>query len=65
MRKLKPLLTTLAVTGALAGGGAAIANAATSSTSSTTGTGTTGTTHKTAPMPAAHKGSGSRNCPNM
>jgi hypothetical protein len=66
MRRLKPLLTTLAVTGALVGGGAAIASAATSS-STTSNTATTSTTaapaqSQTAP---AHPGGSSHNCPNM
>ncbi len=74
MGRLKPLLTTLAVTGALVGGGAAIANAAstTSTTSSTSTTGTAPSTSTTgrstapAPPPGAHPGSGAKhNCPGM
>lgn len=79
MRRLKPLLTTLAVTGALAAGGAAIANAATSTTPSkkgTTGSGTTTTAPAHRPsrgtQPQGNAGSapssarsGSHNCPNM
>jgi hypothetical protein len=76
MRRLKPLLVTVALTGAIAGGGAAIANAATS-TSSTTGSATTTSTApaRTAPTaptqgshapPARSGGSGSyHSCPNM
>ena len=74
MRRLKPLLVTIAATSALVGGGAAIANAATS-TSSTSGSSTTTSTAPartapTAPGQGNHarpgkSGSGSHNCPNM
>jgi hypothetical protein len=76
MRRLKPLLVTVALTGAIAGGGTAIANAATS-TSSATGSATTTSTAPArttppAPTPGSHApparsgGSGSsHNCPNM
>ena len=57
--RLKPLLVTLAVTGAIAGGGAAIASAATSSTS------TKGSSPATAPHSSTAPGRSSRNCPNM
>src|SRR5438067_402468 len=43
MGRLKPLLTTLAVTGALVGAGGAIANAASSTTSTSTSTSTSTT----------------------
>ena len=69
MRRLKPLLVSAAVTGALVGGGAAVANAATSttSTSAAPATGTTGTTGPTgsshpAPTPGAR---GTHHCPGM
>ncbi|HUE27361.1 MAG TPA: hypothetical protein VMP89_11360 [Solirubrobacteraceae bacterium] len=76
MSRLKPLLVTLAVTGALAGGGAAIASAASTTsttattTSSTAASGTTGGSGSTAPAQAPHPGSGNANrsshhCPNM
>jgi len=77
MHRLKPLLVTIAATSVLAGGGAAIANAATStsSTSSTSGSSTTTSTApaRTAPTaprqgghaPTGKSGSGSHNCPNM
>ena len=77
MRRLKPLLVTIAATSALVGGGAAIANAATStsSTSSTNGSSTTTSTAPARTAPTApgqgdharpgNSGSGSHNCPNM
>lgn len=76
MARLKPLLTTFAVSGALIGGGAAIANAATSTsttaatTSNSASSGATGSTGSTAPAQAPHPGSGTatggkHNCPNM
>lgn len=74
MYRLKALLTTLVVTGALAGGGAAIANAATSTTTpaATTSTpaATTSTTGSTTPAQSPHPGAGTtgrgtHNCPNM
>jgi len=74
MRRLKPLLVTIAATSALVGGGAAIANAATS-TSSTSGSSTTTSTAPARTAPTApgqgnharpgNSGSGSHNCPNM
>jgi hypothetical protein len=70
MARLKPLLTTLAVTGALVGGGAAVASAATSTSTTSTGSsassGTTGSTGATGSTAPARAGSGaSHNCPNM
>ncbi len=67
--RLRPLIMTLAVTGALAGGGAAIANAASSSTtSSTTGTTTTTAPSSQAPAQGQHaprSANGAHPCPNM
>jgi hypothetical protein len=74
MSRLKPLLTTLVVTGALAGGGAAVATAATSTSTSpattSTSAATTSTTGSTAPAQSPHPGagttgSGTHNCPHM
>jgi hypothetical protein len=48
--RLRSTLTTLAVTGALVGGGAAIANAASGTTGSSGSTGSSGT-HTTTPAP--------------
>jgi hypothetical protein len=65
--RLTPLLATIAVTGALAGGGAAIASAATS-TSTTTPTTTRPTSPKPAPAnrpPAGRGPGGSHHCHNM
>jgi hypothetical protein len=75
--RLRSTLTTLAVTGALVGGGAAIANAASGTTGSSGSTGSSGT-HTTTPTPTPPakgstptppaKGSaprGGHNCPNM
>ena len=73
MRRIRPLVATLAAAGLLGGGGAAIASAATStsthSAASSTATTTPAKTMPTAPaagakaLPAGAKGSG--NCPNM
>ncbi len=65
MRRIKPLIVTLVMTGALAGGGAAIANAA-SSTSSTT-TSTTGTTSSSqhAPVQGPPRSGTTHHCPGM
>ncbi len=68
--RIKTTLTTLAVTGALVGGGAAIANAATSSSTTSTTSSAPATTSTTshssapsrAPMPGTHNG---HNCPGM
>lgn len=67
--RIKSTLTTLAVTGALVGGGAAIANAATSSSTTSTASSapTTSTASRSgapprAPMPGNHSG---HNCPGM
>jgi hypothetical protein len=67
MIRPKPLLATLAVSGALLGGGAAIASAASAShtTTSSSGTTSTATTPSHGSAPAGRPGSGSRNCPNM
>ncbi|HET8978266.1 MAG TPA: hypothetical protein VFN87_08910 [Solirubrobacteraceae bacterium] len=68
---IKPLLVTLAVTGALAGGGAAIASAATSSSSGTSSSApSSGAHHSAAPRPGEMPGGNARpgsdhNCPNM
>jgi hypothetical protein len=68
MRRIKPLLVTLAATAAIAGGGAAIANAA---TSGTTGSTSATTPHTTTPQgqshPAPSPGTGgtAHHCPNM
>jgi hypothetical protein len=63
MRRLKAVIVPLAVTGALAGGGAAIANAA----SGTTTTSTTSTSKPAAPArpPKGAPRSGSHHCPGM
>ncbi len=53
MRRLKPLLTGIALTGALVGGGAAVASAA-SSTTSTTPASSTATTGATGPTGSSH-----------
>lgn len=68
---MRRLLLTLALAGSLAGGGAAIANAATSTTAHTnsgaaqtsTATHTSGSASRTAPV-AGRRGS-ARHCPNM
>ncbi len=60
MGRLKPLLTMLAVTGAIVGGGAAIASAATT-TNSATGTTTTPSQTNHAAIP--QHGSRSHHCP--
>jgi len=74
MRRLKPLLATIAATSALAGGGAAIANAATSTRATSGSSATKSTaparTATTAPGQGSHtspgrSGSGPHNCPNM
>jgi len=70
--RLRSTLTTLAVTGALVGGGAAIANAASGTSGSTGSTGSSGThgttpALKSTPTPPA-KGfapRGGHNCPHM
>ena len=74
--RLRSTLTTLAVTGALVGGGAAIASAASGTTGSSGSTGSSGT-HATTPAPNPNpkstptppaKGSaprGGHNCPHM
>jgi hypothetical protein len=71
MPRIRPLVATLAATGLLAGGGAAIASAATSTSSAASSTATTAPA-KTMPTgpPAGAKAppagaKGSRNCPNM
>ena len=67
--RLTPLLATVAVTGALAGGGAAIASAATSTTSTTHTTSTNSTTTQApsyrAPGSQSQQPRGSHHCPNM
>lgn len=70
MRTIKPLLVTLAATAAIAGGGAAIADAATSgtttgSTSASTPAQTTTTAPGRAnPAPSQGNGGGTHHCPN-
>ena len=61
---MRRLLTTVAVTGALVGGGAAIANAAstTSTTPSTSGAKPSAPAH---PSAAPSRGPGAHHCPNM
>ena len=63
--RVRNLLVALAATGVIAGGGAAIANAATGSTSTTTTTpAATATTPTTPTAPSTGSGTNA-NCPNM
>ena len=75
--RLKPVLTTIAVTGALVGGGAALASAATSTTTTSSAPTTTTTTSHQAPPQGGNgpaqgnhalrgpRSGGSHHCPNM
>jgi hypothetical protein len=70
MPRIKPLVTTLAITGTLIGGGAAIASAATpnsTTTSSHTGTTSSGTGTSRPSAPAHGQGGSAthHNCPGM
>ena len=62
-RRIQQALLTLGVVGALSGGGAAIANAA--SGTSTTSTPTATTPAPTTPTAPSTGGGSSANCPNM
>ena len=65
MRRVKSVLMTVAATGALAGGGAAIANAATSTGTTTAAPTTTAHSGRPAQAPAGQPANRSHHCPNM
>jgi hypothetical protein len=67
MKRMRPLMASLAVTGLIAGGGAAIATAATSGSSTAPSSAPAKTSApKPGRRPAHAAGArGARNCPNM